>query len=548
MPNQNRNIDSQYENPSQHPYTMSRSARSRPGSARRGSEDVPDSRGLDRTTPRGNPPTTVYSSAPSNAVPVAPSGVSGVDKRAHNLRAQTTTETNRLVDTLKSLERTLGTHIMTLSHILRQPQALERPPRQQQQQQQQQQVSCTTSVTDVESKVDESATLPVVQKKVETSVTVVFLKVGLIEPIHDRFHADVFVQAQWYEPAFNGYLQLNPAEVDWDAIWGPSLHIDNALEDVHTTKWHTITFNDDGIALVHEKQRLEGTFRQYCDIADFPFDTQEVSVVVATSLSDAEISMVVDHKVLPPRVVGQTSGSQQEWKLSKSIVVSRKLSHDPYLENRFSHASLKFSCGISRRSKLYVLEYAFIVCLISAAAFTAFGVDMYKPGPRLMVCILVLLCLVTFQFAVSHVRPSVAYITYLDEYLFAHIVITCLMCIWHAVVPIMPFQPAHAYEFDKYAMASFVVIFLLNELSFLAIALSARRDNTSTIVKKDHSHTGSTLAASVVEHDDRDGRRGVENIVKHENPNQLRQESSVEIEPEESATDSKGSKLPAVSD
>ena len=88
MPNQNRNIDSQYENPSQHPYTMSRSARSRPGSARRGSEDVPDSRGVDRTTPRGNPPTTVYSSAPNNTVPVAPSGASGVDKRAHNLRAQ----------------------------------------------------------------------------------------------------------------------------------------------------------------------------------------------------------------------------------------------------------------------------------------------------------------------------------------------------------------------------------------------------------------------------------------------------------------------------
>ena len=88
--------------------------------------------------------------------------------------------------------------------------------------------------------------------------------------------------------------------------------------------------------------------------------TQELSIVAATSLTDAEISMVEDLKH-EPAVKGQTSASEQEWKVVKDVMVYKKPTHDPYRENRFSHPSLKFSCVVARRARLYVTEYAFVI-------------------------------------------------------------------------------------------------------------------------------------------------------------------------------------------
>ena len=87
---------------------------------------------------------------------------------------------------------------------------------------------------------------------------------------------------------------------------------------------------------------------------------QEISIVVATSLSEADIALVLDRKDWP-RVLGQTSASKQEWNLAKTVVTTRKVTNDPYREHAFSHAALKFSVGISRKFRLYVVEYAFIV-------------------------------------------------------------------------------------------------------------------------------------------------------------------------------------------
>ena len=46
--------------------------------------------------------------------------------------------------------------------------------------------------------------------------------------------------------------------------------------------------------------------------------SQELSIVAATSLTDAEISMVEDQKH-EPGVMGQTSASEQEWKVSNKL-------------------------------------------------------------------------------------------------------------------------------------------------------------------------------------------------------------------------------------
>jgi hypothetical protein len=39
-------------------------------------------------------------------------------------------------------------------------------------------------------------------------VRIVFLKVGEIDTLRDRFAADAFIQAKWREPAMDGKLRL----------------------------------------------------------------------------------------------------------------------------------------------------------------------------------------------------------------------------------------------------------------------------------------------------------------------------------------------------
>ena len=62
--------------------------------------------------------------------------------------------------------------------------------------------------------------------------------------------------------------------MDWSEYWTANLVLDNALGDVKEETWHTVSFDELGRAMVYEKKRVKGSFLEYLELNQFPFDTQ----------------------------------------------------------------------------------------------------------------------------------------------------------------------------------------------------------------------------------------------------------------------------------
>ena len=48
----------------------------------------------------------------------------------------------------------------------------------------------------------------------------------------------------------------------------------NALGNVSDETWHVLEHDDEGRAMVFEKKRVKGSFLEYLELKQFPFDTQ----------------------------------------------------------------------------------------------------------------------------------------------------------------------------------------------------------------------------------------------------------------------------------
>ncbi len=60
----------------------------------------------------------------------------------------------------------------------------------------------------------------------------------------------------------------------WEDYWNPNLFVENMLGDTKENIWHMLSFDDSGICTVYEKRRINGSFLEYLELEQFPFDTQ----------------------------------------------------------------------------------------------------------------------------------------------------------------------------------------------------------------------------------------------------------------------------------
>lgn len=63
-------------------------------------------------------------------------------------------------------------------------------------------------------------------------------------------------------------------EINWDKYWNPRLCVENIYSEAKESVHYTVLFNDAGHATVVEKRRISGSFFEYMELNQFPFDTQ----------------------------------------------------------------------------------------------------------------------------------------------------------------------------------------------------------------------------------------------------------------------------------
>lgn len=174
-------------------------------------------------------------------------------------------------------------------------------------------------------------------------------------------------------------------------------------------------------------------FHETLELKQFPFDCQDLSILLTSELSYDELEFVESATELS-RLNEHADVDSQEWDLHQhvEVIISDILSDCNV--GPVKRPSVKFTCRASRRFGYFIINNFLISTLLCLLAFSSLAVSPQNTFGRLQLCMIILLTTVTFKVAVSQNLPKISYLTYLDKAILGNIVIIICLCIWHATI------------------------------------------------------------------------------------------------------------------
>jgi len=259
---------------------------------------------------------------------------------------------------------------------------------------------------------------------------VVFLKIGDVDTVKENYKADMFIQAKWREPTLDG-LDPNKHIVDMTTIWNPNLYFENIIGGGQGKNWTTWQLTTRGEAWVFERRLLKGTFAETLELMDFPFDVQDLSVIVATDKTTLEVDLVQDQDEMSAITVAPFV-EQTEWDLFKHVETAKMSVVHGYSSTTKSYPTFSCIARAARRPGYFYWNIFLVLFFINSLSFTTFSVEEKFVQNRLQLSFTLLLTTVSFKFVINRTVPRLSYLTSLDKYVLASIMMLCLMCVWHA--------------------------------------------------------------------------------------------------------------------
>lgn len=327
-------------------------------------------------------------------------------------------------------------------------------------------------------------------EKVNVYVRVVFLKLGEVDTVNEKFMADVFVQAHWKEPALD--KATGPADgsdlPNWSSYWNPKLFVENGLGDLKETIWYSVSYNDLGKATIFQRRRIKGTFFEKMELMEYPFDTQDLTVMLSSERGDHEVELMSDP--IEVSSINVTSFvDEQEWELHKHVHTWTRVMSSIFTNMKKRNPAIATSCRVSRRSRFFMWNIVIIMIFISSLTFTSWTVDQHKVQRRLQLSFILLLSNITFKFTVSKTLPKVSYLTILDKYIIYSMAQLCLVCVWHAIAAtILHYDPATADAADQMALYIQGVLYIIFNMCFFMHGRYITYRRLKELEKKDRRH------------------------------------------------------------
>jgi len=327
------------------------------------------------------------------------------------------------------------------------------------------------------------------EKKVTVYIRIVFLKIGEIDTVKENFYGEAFIQSQWREPDLDSCTEEDFEDLDLTSYWNPELQIENGVGEVRETTWHNLVRLKEGGAMIQEKKNVKGTFLEYMELNQFPFDTQDLSISVGSQRSAQEVVLQEDPK--EGSCVNVSSFvDEQEWSLHSHCYTKTRIDVPKYKNNGEKRPVFTSSVQATRRSGFFVTNILLVMFFISALAFATFTVDVARPQNRLQLSFTLVLTVIAFKMVVNQCLPKISYLTYLDKYILTCMCLLCIICVWHAVVPQlfgvtetdeddpitgMPITSKLAKQADWIALVVLVAIYLIFHVAYIAAVKSLRQ-------------------------------------------------------------------------
>lgn len=178
----------------------------------------------------------------------------------------------------------------------------------------------------------------------EVAIRCIFLRVGEIDTLNERYYAEILLEATWKEPTFKS-LQKRP--FDPTSNWTPELELVNGIGHMNDEVTHTVRHDQNGHATVTEHHKLKGILWERMELQHFPLDVQDLSLSITTSRTDSELKFIRNDRK-PSGVNRRIFTDEQEWYLFEHVDIEVSEQIDDYLDDGHNHPVVICSCHAAR--------------------------------------------------------------------------------------------------------------------------------------------------------------------------------------------------------
>jgi len=269
------------------------------------------------------------------------------------------------------------------------------------------------------------------EEKTMAYVRIVFMKVNEVDTVKEVYTAKAFIQAKWREPALDG-ISPTTSVIDYTKLWKPLLFIENIIGGDRGKEELTWLLDKSGQAWVFERRLLKGVFAETLELYDFPFDVQELSIIVSSERTSLELDLEAD----PDEQCGISTPpfeQQGEWDLFRHVDTEKMAIVQGYGgSSPKSYPTFSCICKASRRPDYFYWNIFIVLYFINSLSFTTFCVEPNKAQFRLALSFTLVLTTIQFKFVINRCVPKVSYLTYLDKYVLGSLVMIISSCVWHS--------------------------------------------------------------------------------------------------------------------
>ena len=189
------------------------------------------------------------------------------------------------------------------------------------------------------------------------------------------------------------------------------------------------------------KVQLKGTFSEALELANFPVDTQQLTLTITCNRPN--IIKFIENEEYPSIFMCKDFqlSSVFDVVFYEYVFCSSELSDPAESSSGYQYPRFNFSVTLARKAGYYFSNVCIPMCFISVLSLVSLSIDMdgsyLGTGDRLSVSLTLLLTGVAYKFVVASSLPQLSYQTMLDYYVWCCFAFLILLTIENTIYPLI---------------------------------------------------------------------------------------------------------------
>jgi hypothetical protein len=245
------------------------------------------------------------------------------------------------------------------------------------------------------------------QGPTQVTVDMFLLDLDAVDSAAQSFDANIYFEASWKDPRLADESLSGSRTLPLSQIWHPRLQILNQ-QRLWATLPEEVEVSPNG--KVTQRARVWGSFSQPLDLRKFPFDTQWITVTVASAgYGPSEVTLIP----------GSMSGIAKHFSVADWRIADWRMTGDATIPGPegVEDRGVELLMVAERLTGYYWIKVIAPLILIVAMSWAVFWIDPKELGTKISITITAMLTLIAYRFAIGVSLPHVSYLTRMDWFI-----------------------------------------------------------------------------------------------------------------------------------